>query len=419
MVDQALIYAVARDITDRKANEDVLRQAKAEAERAREEAERANRAKSEFLSRMSHELRTPLNAISGFGQLLQMDHLTDEQRESVQQILKGGKHLLELINEVLDIARIESGRITLSMEPIVLPDVLWAALALIQPLAAEQGIELKAEDSWPADRYVWADGQRLRQVVLNLLSNAVKYNRPGGSVRIRCLEIPGARLRIEVADQGAGIPPEKIDRLFVPFERLGAEASGVEGSGLGLALSKRLMEAMGGTLDVKGAPDRGSTFFFELPLSEAPGSGEEEAEVTERPPSEIPAVTRTILYIEDNTANLKLIERALDHRPRFSLLSAMQGRMGLDLARQHQPDLVLLDLHLPDIAGEELLRLLRADPRTRDIPVIVVSADATPGQIRNLLALGARAYLTKPLDMRHFFEVVDDALRELRLDDAG
>ncbi len=367
---------------------------------------------------MSHELRTPLNAILGFGQLLQMDGLEPVHQESVQQILKGGKHLLELINEVLDIARIESGRINLSLEPVVLVDALWEAMDLIQPLAAEQGIELKAEDSWPVDRYVRADRQRLKQVLLNLLSNAVKYNRSGGVVSVRCLPVPGDGLRLEVTDQGGGIPAGMIDRLFVPFERLGAEARGVEGTGLGLALSKGLMEAMGGTLGVMSGPGGGSTFFFELPLVEAPGANQAEPEFADRSPSGTTAGTHTILYVEDNTANLRLIERAMTHRPHFSLLSAMQGSLGLDLARQHQPDLVLLDLHLPDISGEELLRLLKADPRTRDIPAIVISADVTPGQIRSLLAVGARAYLTKPLDMRQFFETVDEVLRERTLDPA-
>jgi signal transduction histidine kinase/CheY-like chemotaxis protein len=393
--------------------------AKEEAERAKLEAERANQEKNEFLSRMSHELRTPLNAILGFSQLLEMEGLEPGQEECVQQILKGGRHLLDLINEVLDIARIESGRLTLSLEPILLTDTLWEALELIQPLAAEQGIELKAEDSWPSDRYVEADRQRLKQVLLNLLSNAVKYNRQGGSVTVRCTEVPQDGLRVEVTDDGPGIPPEMMGRLFVPFERLGAEATGVEGTGLGLTLSKRLMEAMGGTLEVESAPGRGSTFFIQLRLAEAPRASEKEAEVAERLTTETAKGAHTPLYVEDNTANLKLIEGAVTFRGDLTLLSAMQGRLGLDLARQHQPDLILLDLHLPDISGEELLRNLQGDPRTRDIPVIVISADATAGQIHKLLAAGARAYLTKPLDMHRFFVVVNDALEEQRLNHAG
>ncbi|MGH2555408.1 MAG: hybrid sensor histidine kinase/response regulator, partial [Actinomycetota bacterium] len=326
---------------------------------------------------------------------------------------------LDLINEVLDIARIESGRITLSLEPIILTDALWEAIGLIQPLATEQGIELKAEDARPADRYVRADPQRLKQVLLNLLSNAVKYNRPGGSVSVRCMEVRGGGLRVEVTDQGAGIPPERMDRLFVPFERLGAEGTGVEGTGLGLALSKGLMEAMGGSLGVTSAVGQGSTFFVEAPLAEAPGARNKEEEAGERIAVPAPDGSHLLLYIEDNLANLRLIERALDHRPGLILLSAMQGSLGLDLARQHLPDLILLDLHLPDMSGEQLLRHLQSDPRTHGIPVIVISADATPGQIRNLLATGARAYLTKPIDVSRFFEAVDEALGERELHDAG
>src|SRR6266542_3135756 len=302
------LVAVSRDVTKKVTLEEALTSAKKEAERAREDAERANRAKSEFLSRMSHELRTPLNAILGFGQLL-----------------------LDLINEVLDIARIESGRMTLSLEPVVLADALSEAIDLIQPLAVEQGIELKAEDARSADRYVRADRQRLKQVLLNLLSNAVKYNRSGGRVIVRCLEVQGDGLRVEVSDQGAG---------------------------LGLALSKGLTEAMGGSLGMTSIPGQGSTFFVELPRAEGPGVTDEQGEAGGRLGAPTPDGSHTLLYIEDNLANLRLIERALDHRPGLILLSAMQGSLGLDLARQHQPDLILLDLHLPDMPGEQLLRHL-------------------------------------------------------------
>ncbi|MGH7372023.1 MAG: PAS domain-containing sensor histidine kinase, partial [Candidatus Methylomirabilales bacterium] len=290
------LVAVSRDVTKKVALEEALTSAKKEAERAREDAERANRAKSDFLSRMSHELRTPLNAILGFGQLLEMDGLEPQHQESVEQILKGGKHLLDLINEVLDIARIESGRITLSLEPVVLADALSEAIGLIQPLAAEQGIELKAEDARSADRYVRADRQRVKQVLLNLLSNAVKYNRSGGRVIVRCLEVQGDRLRVEVSDQGTGIAPEMMDRLFVPFERLEAEGTGVEGTGLGLALSKGLVEAMGGSLGVTSIPGQGSTFFVELPLAEAPGIMDEGKEAAKRPFLQAPVGAHALLY---------------------------------------------------------------------------------------------------------------------------
>jgi PAS domain S-box-containing protein len=402
---------VSRDVTERVALEEALL-------RAKDVADRANQAKSEFLSRMSHELRTPLNAVLGFAQLLEMDGLDDEHGESVQHILKGGRHLLDLINEVLDISRIESGRLTMSLEPIELAGAVREALDLIRPLAADQRIELEMEGSWPAHGYVKADRQRLKQVVLNILSNAVKYNREGGTVTVRCIEADGDRLRVEVSDDGPGIRPELMERLFAPFDRLGAETTGVEGTGLGLALSKGLIEAMGGSLGVKSAVAQGSMFFIELPLVEAPGTTAEERGALESITIGGEAVSHVILYIEDNLANLKLIEGALNRRPGLTLLTAMQGSLGLDLARQHQPELILLDLHLPDISGQEVLRRLQVDPRTRQIPVIVISADATPGQTRDLLAAGARAYLTKPIDVSRFFQVVDEALAQRRLDDA-
>ena len=387
------------------------RHAEEQARLSREDAERANRAKSEFLSRMSHELRTPLNAILGFGQLLEMDGLDEERADSVQQILRGGRHLLDLINEVLDIARIESGRLSMSLEPIALAEALREALDLIGPLADNRRIGLRTEDPWPPDGYVRADRQRLKQVLLNLLSNAVKYNREGGTVALRCLQADGV-VRVEVSDDGPGIRPELMERLFVPFDRLGAEGTSVEGTGLGLALSKGLVEAMGGTLAGRSAPGQGSTFCIELPLADALGTKGDGGDDRELVAAWAPTGTYTILCIEDNLANVKLIERALNRRPGLSLLSAMQGSLGMDLARQHKPDLILLDLHLPDVPGQEVLRRLQGDPRTLDIPVILISADATPGRIRDLLAAGARAYLTKPIDVSRFFAVVEEVLAE-------
>ncbi|MGH2556422.1 MAG: PAS domain S-box protein, partial [Actinomycetota bacterium] len=327
----------SRDVTERVALEEALRQAK-------EDAERANRAKSEFLSRMSHELRTPLNAVLGFGQLLELDHLTAEQLESVQQILKGGKHLLDLINEVLDIARIETGRIALSLEPVHIQEALSGAIDLVRPIARERGLQIETHVPETDHLYVFADRQRLKQVLLNLLSNAVKYNREGGSVIVRSEVVEGEALRVSVSDQGAGIPFEKMDRLFTPFDRLGAEGTGVEGTGLGLALSKRLAEAMGGTMAVKSTPGQGSTFSVDLPLSESPEQHFERAgaPVSALPP--LPEGSHRLLYIEDNPANVKLIERVLEGFPGVTVLSAPQGRLGLELARQHRPDVILLDL---------------------------------------------------------------------------
>ena len=402
----------SRDVTERKRAEEALEQARAEAERAREAAEAANQAKSEFLSRMSHELRTPMNSILGFAQLLERRNPTPDQQKSVDQILRAGRHLLNLINEVLDIARIESDRQPLSLEPVRLDAALSEAVNLIRPLAAQTGCRVSDPPEAPG-RWVRADRQRLAQVLLNLLSNGVKYNRPGGSVRVTWEEADG-RLRVGVHDTGRGIDPERMEELFVPFARLGAEETGVEGTGLGLALSHRLAEAMGGSLTVESHPGRGSTFWLELPVADdpssrlpqpAPAPREARTEEYEGPPA-------TLLYVEDNLANLTLVESLLSSRPEITLLSAMQGRMGLDLAWEHAPDLILLDLHLPDMSGGDVLRRLRSDPRTRDTPVVVISADATPGQVERLRAAGAHEYMTKPLDLDRFMETVDRTLAE-------
>ncbi len=380
------------------------------AQRAEEAAAVANRAKSEFLSRMSHELRTPLNAILGFGQVLEMERLETAQRESVGYILKAGHHLLGLIDEVLDIARIEAGRLRLSLEPVSVKVALDEARSLVRPLAEERKIRLRVEAPESGDLYVLADRQRLKQVFLNLLSNAIKYNGEGGAVTLSCEEAPGSRLRFKMTDTGPGIPPERIGRLFTPFERLGAEGSGVEGTGLGLALSRALAEAMGGALGVESEVGRGSTFWLELPRAESLES--EIARAAENVPSG-PALGRgaALLYIEDNLSNIKLIEHVLARRNQVRLLTAMQGRLGLDLAREHRPSLILLDLHLPDISGGDVLRQLRGDSRTRDIPVVILSADASRGQIQRFLDAGARQYLTKPIDVRKFLEIVDETLR--------
>jgi CheY-like chemotaxis protein/nitrogen-specific signal transduction histidine kinase len=378
---------------------------------AKEEAERASRAKSEFLSRMSHELRTPLNAILGFGQVLEMDQLGPEQGESVTYILRAGRHLLGLIDEVLDIARIEAGRLSLSLEPVHVKVVLDEARSLIRPLAAERNVQLQVDVPEASDLYVLADRQRLKQVLLNLLSNAVKYGHEGGTITLALEEAPANRLRFKVSDTGLGIPPEKVERLFTPFERLGVEESGIEGTGLGLALSKGLMEAMGGTMGVESAVGRGTTFWIELAKAESPEA--ESVRIAEGAPAT--AVLRkgaTVLYVEDNLSNVKLIERVLARRPSVKLLPAMQGRLALDLAREHRPDLILLDLHLPDIPGDEVLRRLQEDPRTQQIPVVVISADASEGRIKRLLTAGAREYLTKPIDVRELLRVLDETLKE-------
>jgi signal transduction histidine kinase/CheY-like chemotaxis protein len=391
---------------------EAMRRARARAKQAEEEAVAANRAKSQFLSRMSHELRTPLNAILGFGQLLGMGHLDDDQREGVDHIMRAGRHLLDLINEVLDLSRIDTGGLSLSLEPVNVDELVADAVSLVGPMGAERRMALRSERE-DAAAHVLADRQRVKQVLVNLLANAVKYSAPGSMTTVLAERAADGRIRITVADTGPGIAPEMLSRLFSPFDRLGAEAGATEGTGLGLALSKALVEAMGGTIGVESTVGVGSRFWFELPETQpvtvGPEMGADVAAVaTERAPNG--GRHGTILYVEDNLSNFRLIERSLALRANVRLLPAMLGRLGLDLAREHRPDLVLLDLHLPDMPGEELLAQLRADPATRDIPVVVLSADATHGQVERLLANGARAYLTKPLDIGEFLAVVDDVL---------
>ena len=401
-------YAVAgisTDITERKTAETAVRQAK-------DEAERANRAKSDFLSRMSHELRTPLNSILGFGQLLQLEPLPEGATDSVDRIVNAGRHLLALINEVLEISRIEAGRQPLQVEPVHCCGPLTEALDLVRPLAAGRDIALEQDLHAGLFEFVLADYQRLKQVLLNVLTNAVKYNRPGGTVRIVLQVMPDRLLRYRFADTGRGIAPEDLERAFLPFERLDADSTDAEGTGLGLALSKGLIDAMGGSIGVEhSVKGEGSTFYVDLPLTDNPHDDAGYLFQPERTPfpRRIERGGR-VLYIEDNLANYDLVRKVFDRLGGLDLMSAMQGQMGIELAAQHQPDLILLDLHLPDIDGEEVLRRLRADERMRDIPVIILSADATPAQAERLKARGAEDYLTKPLELVGFVEAVERAL---------
>jgi signal transduction histidine kinase/CheY-like chemotaxis protein len=368
---------------------------------AKEEAERANRAKNDFLSRMSHELRTPLNAILGFTQLLDRPELAPLHRERVGHIYRAGRHLLDLINEVLDIARIESGRMELSLEPVSVAEAIGEVISLLRPLAAQRNVELVSELEGGSE-FLYADRQRIKQVLLNLVGNAIKYHHVhGGRVTLSCQRMAAERLRLNVADDGPGICPEKIGRLFVPFDRLDAESSDVQGTGLGLALAKRLIKAMGGFVGAESVPGKGATFWVQLPRAPAPLSRRASAKAAHRFfPSGGKA--HTLLYIEDNISNLHLLEHLLAEHSQVELLSAMQGRIGLDLAREHAPDLILLDLHLPDLSGREVLAQLKAASTTAHIPVVIMSADATPVQIQRLLNSGAADYLTKPLDLPLF-----------------
>jgi len=413
------IRSVLLDVTDRRLAEQLLANEVTERERltvalrrSKEEAEKANRAKSEFLSRMSHELRTPLNAILGFAQLLEMSALDRDKREAVAQILKAGQHLLGLINEVLEISRIEAGRLSLSPEPVSISSAIQEALDLLTPMAVRRNIQLRDEGGKERRRYVMADQQRLKQVLLNLMSNAIKYNSDDGAVTILSEEIDGSRLRIKVRDTGPGIKPDSLNKLFTPFERLGAEQTGVEGTGLGLALSKRLLEMMGGSIGVENNPDRGATFWMELPLVQDPVAQLDTAmPVTAAPVRPLQQQRqRIVLYVEDNLSNITLIEHIVVHRPHVKLVAAMQGRLGIDLAREHRPDLILLDLHLPDISGEDVLHALRQEPTLQNTPVIVISADATRGRIERLQSMGVLDYLPKPLDIKRFLQLLDTCL---------
>jgi PAS domain S-box-containing protein len=412
------MQVIVRDITERKKAEEALRRLNEELEdrvgrrtaelvAAKEEAERASRAKSEFLSRMSHELRTPLNAILGFGQLLELDVREAEQADNVGEILRAGRHLLELINEVLDLARIEAGKLSISPEPVPLAPLIEDCLALIRPMAEGRGIRM-VEAGGECVVHVRADRVRLKQALLNLLSNAVKYNREGGLVSIACV-VEGDTAQIRISDTGAGLSAEQQARLFVAFERLDADKSAVEGTGIGLALSKRLVELMEGRIGVESAPGRGSTFWVRLPVLEGHGEGGQTAgwRSAGQAVREAGKGRRDVLCIEDNPANLRLVERILSRRADLRLLTASQPGLGLELARAHRPELILLDINLQDMDGYDVLKCLRESAATRDIPVVAISANAMPKDLARGRAAGFRDYLTKPLDVDRLLAVVD------------
>jgi PAS domain S-box-containing protein len=397
-----LIYAAARDLTERRAWADELH-------RAKEHAEQASRAKSEFLSRMSHELRTPLTSVIGFSELLLKDGLTPDQELKLTHILKAGRHLLGLIDELLDIERVEAGTMTTSPEPIQVGGLLRDAIALAEPQAAERDLRIRADLEACRDRYVMADQQRLRQVVLNLLSNAVKYNRERGEVSLRTEVTDDESLRIHLSDTGSGLTDEQLRRLFVPFERLGAEETSIEGTGLGLVVSQRLIELMGGRLSAQSKVGVGSTFTIELGLTEAPRVTADEPAPAAESNGVRPLSGRTVLYIEDNLANLDLVRELLGDAG-ARLLTARDGRSGFGVARQQRPDLILLDLHLPDLSGEQILAALSQDTALREIPVIAVSANAERDRMRDVFNCGVAAYMTKPFDTTSLVESIEQAL---------
>jgi PAS domain S-box-containing protein len=371
---------------------------------ATEAAQAANLAKTTFLSRMSHELRTPLNAVLGFAQLLQMDDLDEDQQASINQILAGGRHLLELINEVLDIARIESGRLTLSPERVLISDVVIEALELMRPLAAQHEVSLVPVDAEHCHDVVFVDRQRMIQILLNLLSNAVKYNRRGGAVYVTC-DHHGERLVLSVRDEGLGIAAADLPKLFAPFERLGAAETGVEGTGIGLALSRGLAEIMGAELNVVSTVGVGSTFTLSLPRVDGE-STQTPTEAARIAAAQSTATTR-LLYVEDNPANVMLMRSIVARRPNVEFVVAGTAEDAVDMATSMPFDLVLLDLHLPDSPGEEVLRRLRTQASTATIPVVVLTADASAAARERVSLLGADAFLTKPVDVGEVLQWID------------
>jgi signal transduction histidine kinase/ActR/RegA family two-component response regulator len=377
---------------------------------ARDEAVRATQAKNAFLSSTSHELRTPLNAVLGFTQLLQMSDLGEEDRDAVERILAAGHHLLALINELIDIARIESGEFSLSVEPVAVQPVVEETCRLMAPLAADRSITI-SQHFQCLGLTVNADRQRLRQILVNLMSNAIKYNREGGTVVITC-QAPGPdQVSLAMADTGPGIPGPDLDRIFDPFERLGAEETAIEGTGIGLPLARAFAEAMRGHLTAASIPGEGTTFTVTLPRAAdmVPAADDDTASVpVPRTGTEDPAGTDlSVLYIEDNPANIEVVSRFMRTRPGVRLQSVTSGQAGLTLAAQEIPDLILLDLHLPGLHGHEVLRRLKEKPATAGIPVAILSAEAAPAIIRHMRASGVIAYLTKPLDLTELGQLID------------
>ncbi|MFZ3207407.1 MAG: PAS domain S-box protein [Geobacteraceae bacterium] len=407
------VFAAARDVTERKRLDQELQEKNAELENAISVAEKANLAKSDFLSSMSHELRSPLNAILGFAQLMESDSPppTPAQNENIAQILRAGWHLLKLINEILDLAKVESRQVPLSEEPVSLAEVMLECQGMIEPQAQQRSIKLNFP-RFDIPYFVQADRTRVKQVLINLLSNAIKYNREQGTVEVKCSESAPGRIRVSIRDTGAGLYSEQLAQLFQAFNRLGQDAGSEEGTGIGLVVAKRLVELMGGTIGAESTVGVGSVFWFELISVAEPQLSMEgcaaAASVQPHPPRG--ARLHTLLYVEDNPANLKLVEKIIARHPDIRLLTAVDGNSGIEIARVVQPDVILMDINLPGINGFEALEILREDPATAQIPVIAVSANAMPLNIERGLKAGFFRYITKPIKVDEFMEALDVAL---------
>jgi PAS domain S-box-containing protein len=408
---------IGTDNTRRKQAELARQDQNAELESARAAADKANMAKSEFLSNMSHELRTPLNAVLGFAQLMESATPlpTPAQKLSIEQILKGGWYLLRLINEILDLALIESGKLAIEQEAMSLTDVLHDCKLMITPQADLREIRMHFP-GFESHLYVNADRTRVKQVLINLLSNAIKYNKVGGSITVECEPIAANRVRISVSDTGAGLSPEQMEQLYQPFNRLGQEAGTAEGTGIGLVVTKQLVEKMGGTVGVESTVGVGSRFWIELEVSTAPAvqidiiDGIDVAAQMFRT-EHTASSRRTLLYVEDNPANLDLVTQLVSRRSDLKLLSAIDGHLGIQMARAYLPDVILMDINLPGISGHDALQILRSDPATAHIPVLALSANAIPRDIEHAMKSGFFQYLTKPIRINEFMESLEVALR--------
>jgi PAS domain S-box-containing protein len=407
------VFAAARDVTERKRFEQKLYEKNIELETAKTAAEKANLAKSDFLSRMSHELRTPLNAILGFAQLLEAGSPppTAIQNVRLHEILKAGWYLLDLINEILDLAVIESGKVSLSQEPLSIIEVMQECQTMIEPEAQTRGIQIIFHE-FDCDLFAFADRIRLKQVLINLLSNAIKYNRDQGKVEVKCHLVSPERIRISVTDTGEGIPTDMLEQLFQPFNRLGQENGAEEGTGIGLVVTKQLIELMGGAIGVESTEGVGSEFWIELIRDSSLKSTHEKTGLFGLAyPFQDDASLRTLLYVEDNPANLLLVEHLISDNPNIRLLRAENGKLGIELARAHQPDMILMDINLPGLSGMEALKILQEDPTTAHIPVAALSANAMFRDIEKGIKAGFFRYLTKPIKLDELMSTLDEALK--------